>query len=68
VWPLIFQRLDSANPFFAGGLIVDTTLEEYLFYLGLNKQSEDGNTHPFPSGEPNLLEYVQKLLVLIQED
>lgn len=33
IWPLIFQQLDSDNPYFAGGLIVDITLPEYLFYL-----------------------------------
>jgi len=57
IWLLIFQQLDSDNPHFAGGLIVDITLPEYLFYLEKTREysREEGNKSVFPPGEPDII-------------
>jgi len=59
VWPLLFQQLDSDNPVFAGGLVLDTTLPEYLYYFGKTAEANAGN--------PDVLTYIKELLALPRE-
>ncbi len=56
VWPLLFQQLDSEPPYFAGGLILDITIPEYLYYF------EDTGA----SAKPDMLVYIKELMALFQ--
>jgi len=61
VWPLLFQQLDSENPRFAGGIILDLTIPEYLYYF--EKAGLQSNTQ---KAEPDICAYVRELLALFQ--
>ncbi len=69
VWPLLFQQLDSENPHFAGGLILDVTLPEYLYYFGESGRqntTEMEDQGDMLSGKPDLFAYTKELLALFQ--
>jgi len=61
VWPLLFQQLDSENPRFAGGLIMDATLPKYLYYF-----EEAGRKSNTQTAELDLFAYIRELLALFQ--
>ncbi|MDD4874543.1 MAG: DUF4875 domain-containing protein [Dehalococcoidales bacterium] len=62
IWPLVLQKLDSENAFFAGGLIIDITIPEYLYYFeDTVRQSNLRNE------ELDIIAYFRELSVLLQE-
>lgn len=64
VWPLILQYLGSDTRCFAGGLIMDTTLPEYLYYLEKSYRMENDQSF---SDNMALFVYFKELLALLQE-
>jgi hypothetical protein len=56
VWPLLFQRMNTESRSFAGGLIMDLTLPEYVYFL---ERSVENNYSEY------MMKYVQALLALL---
>ncbi len=63
VWLLLFQQLDSENPYFAGGLILDVTIPEYLYYF-----EESGRQSNMQEAKPDFSAYTKELVALLQGD
>lgn len=71
VWPLLFPKLDTESRGFAGGLIVDATTPEYLYFFdravydGQPGDSTSPGAKPMASGA--MVKYAESLLGLLAD-
>lgn len=61
IWPIVLQQLDSETTYFAGGLILDITIPEYLYYF-----EDTARQSNLQNAEPDIFAYIRELLVLLQ--
>ena len=59
VWPLLFRQLETDNPGFAGGVILDSTIPGYLYYF-----ERAGNLNATPAAVPDFSAYIAALMEL----
>jgi len=60
IQPLLFQKLTADNHVFTAGLIIDSTLPEYLYYVEHNGANQSAN----PAGTNDAAAYIHALLAV----
>ncbi|MBN2238403.1 MAG: hypothetical protein JW712_01410 [Dehalococcoidales bacterium] len=62
IWPLLFERLDGEGAHFAGGLILDVTIPEYLYYFNRTCYPEET-----ANVTPDFTAYVRELIIILEK-
>jgi hypothetical protein len=67
IWPLLFRQLDAGNRNFAGGLILDSTLPEYVYYFeknGRRNSAGPADVNRSLPAVPDAVAYFRELLTM----